>query len=167
MLEALANWLVGSDLNEFAGNRIWAIAVSQTFHILGVAFVMIAVASLNLRILHIVSSGQSFAAMYASYKPWIWWSMLLLLVTGIFQIVAEPAREILSPAFQTKVALLLCVVGITYYYQKMLRTDPNYWDAPAHRGLAVTLASLSLVFWIGIVVMGRLIAYMSADSALF
>ena len=167
MLEGLVNWLVGSDLNEFAGNRIWAIAVSQTFHILGVAFVMIAVASLNLRILRIVSSGQSFAAMYASYKPWIWWSMLLLLVTGIFQIVAEPAREILSPAFQTKVALLLCVVGITYTYQKMLRADPNYWDGPAHRALAVTLALLSLVFWIGIVVMGRLIAYMSADSALF
>ena len=167
MLEALANWLIGSDLSEFAGNRIWAIAVSQTFHILAVAVVMIAVASLNLRLLRVVSSGQSFAAMYASYKPWIWWSMLLLLVTGLFQIVAEPAREILSPVFQTKVVLLLCVVGITYTYQKMLRTDPNYWDGPAHRVLAVTLASLSLIFWIGIVVTGRLIAYMGADSALF
>lgn len=167
MLEALANWLVGSDLSEFAGNRIWAIAISQTLHILAVAVVMIAVASLNLRILRIVNPGQSFAVMYASYKPWIWWSMLLLLVTGVFQIVAEPAREILSPAFQTKVALLLCVIGITYTYQKMLRTDPNYWDGPAHRGLAVTLASLSLIFWIGIVVTGRLIAYMGADSALF
>jgi len=167
MLEALVGWLTTTSAGNFFADRIWSIALSQTIHILAVSTVMVPVVLLNLRLLGVVGTSRPFAAMFGDFRPWIWWAMLALLVTGLIQTIAEPGRELLSSAYQMKVALLFLVVGITYYYQRTLRTNPGYWDAPSRRSLAVALALLSLFFWIGIVVMGRLVAYMGQDSNLF
>ena len=161
MVEAFCNWLVDTPLSHLFADRIWTIAVSQTIHILAVSVVMISVGLLNLRMLGVGGRDRSFSNVMMQSAPWIWTALTILLLTGIVQTLAEPGRELLNVAFRVKMLLLLCTAGITYFYQKTLRKDAHYWDAGSgHRGLGVTLAVISLVFWIGIVVAGRLIAYM-------
>lgn len=160
-MQEFSDWLTDTWLSRLIADRIWIIAVSQTIHIIAVAVVMLAVAVLNMRILGIAGRRQSLPAMSAHFMPWIWSAMIVLLVTGILQSIAEPGREFLNVAFRIKMALILIVVTITYYYAAALRRDAHYLDPGSpRRNLAVLLASLSLALWIGIVICGRLIAYM-------
>ena len=163
MMQVFSDWLVETWVSHLFADHIWTVVVSQTIHIIGVAVVMISVAIINLRILGITGRSQSVASITFQLTPWVWWAMLVLLLTGILQTLAEPAREIMNMTFRIKMLLLIAACGITYFYTKALRTDPHYWNVQgAHRTLGVTLASLSVVFWVGIVVCGRLIAYVGA-----
>jgi uncharacterized membrane protein len=163
MLQAFSDWLVGTWLSHLFADHIWTVVMSQTIHIIGVAVVMISVVIINLRILGIAGRSQTASSIITQLTPWIWWAMLALLLTGLLQTLAEPGREIMNMTFRIKLLLLLTVCGITFYYTKAVRADPHYWDVQgAHRTIGIALASLSIVFWVGIVVCGRLIAYVGA-----
>lgn len=163
MLQAFSDWLVTTWISHLFADHIWTVVMSQTIHIIGVAVVMISVATMNLRILGVAGRSQGVASIVTRFSPWVWWAMLALLLTGILQTLAEPGREIMNMTMRIKLLLLIAVCGITYYYGKALRADSHFWDVDgAHRMLGVTLASLSVVFWVGIVVCGRLIAYVGA-----
>ena len=163
MLQAFSNWLVETPISHLIADRIWTVAVSQTIHIIGVAIVMMSVAIINLRILGVAGRSQSVAAITSQLVPWVWWAMLALLLTGILQTFAEPAREIMNLTMRIKVLMLIAVSGITYYYTRALRSDPHFWDVDGqHRTLAVSLALLSIFLWVAIVICGRFIAYVGA-----
>lgn len=162
-MQEFADWLGTTWPSLLISEYIWVVAISQTIHIVGVAVVMISIAVINLRILGVAGRERSLEATASQFMPWIWAAMLALLITGIVQTVAEPGREIMNMTFRIKIVLLIAVCAITFYYSKALRADPNVFDAGGnHRTLAVTLASVSLFLWVGIVVCGRLIAYVGA-----
>jgi hypothetical protein len=120
------------------------IPISQTVHILGVAIVMIAVGMLNLKLLGIRVTRQSFAELSARWMPWIWGAMAVLFVTGAVQTIAEPTREIMNNTFRIKIIMLVIAVGITVIYRAQVTKDPKYWERSGERRtLAYALASLS------------------------
>lgn len=163
MLQELSDWLSHSQLNAVFSDttrlETWLIIpLSQSLHILGIAIVMIAVGMLNLQLLGFRVTRQSFAEHTARWMPWIWTAMAILLVTGVVQTIAEPTREIMNYTFRIKMIMLAVVLAITVAYRRQVKKDPSYWSGK-RQGLAYSLASLSLVLWLGIVAAGRLVAY--------
>jgi len=170
MIERFVEWLQETPLSATFSDTtyFWTwliIPVSQCIHIIAVAIVMMSVALLNLRLLEVPVSQQSFAQLVRHLMPWIWTALAVLLVTGTIQTIAEPGRQLLNIGFRTKMVLLFFSVLITFYYQNSVKKDPDYWSRPEHRNLAYVLASVSIVFWIGIVSAGRLIAYLDLRAA--
>jgi hypothetical protein len=164
-MQDLSNWLTESYLNTVFSDTTHLetrliIPVSQSLHILAVAFVAIAVGVLNLRLLGVAGTRHSFADLSTQLIPWIWSALIVLFVTGAVQTIAEPSRELMNVTFRTKMLLLLITVGITVFYQIQVKKNPKYWDQ--RRELSWLLASVSLALWVGIVAAGRLIAYMGA-----
>jgi hypothetical protein len=168
MFEDLSSWLEQTELHSIFSDTThlatWLIIpLSQTVHILGVAIVMIAVGMMNLHLLGVRVTRQSFAQLSGRWMPWLWSAMAVLFVTGAIQTVAEPTREFMNNTFRIKIIMLLMAVAITVIYRARIKKDPKYWDPSGeHRTLALGLASLSLVLWLGIVAAGRLIAYVGA-----
>ena len=166
MLEDFSEWLTQTQLSAFFADTThlstWLIIpLSQTIHILGVAVVMISVGVLNLHLLGIAGTRRSFAQLAGQLIPWIWGALIVLFVTGALQTIAEPGRELLNLGFRVKMVLLLIVAAITLIYQITLGKDPHYWEYTVQRRQAArTLATISLVLWVGIAVAGRLIAYL-------
>ena len=163
MLQELSDWLSHTQLNAIFSDttrmETWLIIpVSQSLHVLGIGIVMIAVGMLNLQLLGLRVTNRSFAELSARWMPWIWIGLALLLVTGVVQTIAEPTREIMNYTFRIKMIMLAIVLGITVMYRRQVKKDANYWSGD-RRTLAVSLASLSLVLWLGIVAAGRLVAY--------
>ena len=171
MLQELSDWLAHSQLNAVFSDttrlETWLIIpLSQSLHILGIAIVMIAVGMLNLQLLGIRVTRQSFAQNSARWMPWIWTGMIVLLVTGVVQTIAEPTREIMNHTFRIKMVMLAVVLAISVAYRRQVKRDPNYWERTNERRTwAYSLASLSLVLWLGIIAAGRLIAYIGAIEA--
>ena len=90
----------------------------------------------------------------------LWWSLLVLLVTGAVLITAEPRRDLLNPVFQAKMALLVVAMGVTALFQTTVARNMEIWDlSPNKRAGAWVTAILSLLVWTAIVGCGRWIAY--------
>src|SRR5215212_9201645 len=101
MLTWFSDWLSSSYLNDVFSDTThtatWLIIpVSQSMHILAVAVVMMSVALINFRLLGVAGTRQSAARLIAQTTPWIWPALVLLLLTGAIQTIAEPRRELLS-----------------------------------------------------------------------
>ncbi len=165
MLQELSDWLTQTPLNTVFSDttrlETWLIIpISQTVHILGVAVVMTAVGMLNLQLLGVRVTKQSFAEHSAQWMPWIWSAIVVLFITGAVQTIAEPTRELMNNTFRIKVVMLLIAIAITVVYRAQVKKDAKYWERSGERrALAYALASISLVLWLGIVAAGRLIAY--------
>ena len=168
MLQELSDWLEQTALHTIFADttrlETWLIIpLSQTIHILGVAIVMTAIGMLNLQLLGVRVTKQSFAELSAGWMPWIWSALAVLFVTGAVQTIAEPTRELMNNTFRIKIVMLLIAVAITVLYRTQVQKDPDYWQRSGERRTAAfALASLSLVLWLGIVAAGRLVAYVGA-----
>jgi uncharacterized membrane protein len=168
MLQEISDWLAQTNLNAIFTDtnhlETWLIIpLSQTIHILGVAIIMIAVGMLNLRLVGVGVTRQSFAGLSTQLVPWIWAALAILFITGAVQTIAEPTRELMNNSFRVKMVMLLITVAITVLYHVQIKKDPSYWERSAERqDLARVLATVSLALWIGIATAGRLIAYVGA-----
>jgi hypothetical protein len=157
--------LATTPLSLLIQNVLWIIPTVQTIHILSIAIVMSSVFMLNLRILGIIARAQPLAAVARRFQPWVWWALIMLLLSGSVLIIGEPKRALDNPAFILKMSLLGAVLILTLLFQRGLRRDARFWEkSPGRRVGGQLIAGISLVLWVGIVFAGRWIAYINVDS---
>ena len=162
-LRAFSDWLAQTELSAIIQNVSWIIPTVQTIHIICVALVISAVFLVDLRILGVFARSQPVAALSQRFLPWIWYVILILLITGSLLIIGEPTRSVTNPAFALKMAMLITVSALTLSIERPLRRDPNFWGASGgRRATVVLLAVVSLLLWSAIVFAGRWIAYVSS-----
>ena len=88
-------------------------------------------------------------------------SMSMRLVTGIFLIIAEPARSLANDAFQLKMILLVLVLLLYRHLLSCVSTQTDFPASSHHLSVAnKLLAALSILMWISIIFAGRWIAYL-------
>jgi hypothetical protein len=164
MLDHFCHWLSETPLSDFIQNVTWIIPLVQTIHILCVSIVLSSVGMLDLRLLGVAGKRVTISGMAARFMPWIWASLVVLLISGVILIVGEPARDLPNSAFQLKMALLISVIVVTLVFQHTVRRNANFWDlSPAHRHSAKVTAGVSMALWVAIAVCGRFIAYIDAQ----
>jgi hypothetical protein len=162
-LREFADWLSMTSMSNTIQTVSWIIPAIQTIHIVCVAVVIASTFLVDLRILGIFSRSQPLAALSHRFLTWIWYALILLLVTGALLIVGEPGRSLMNPAFFAKMIMLLIVAGLTVLLQRPLAANAGYWEASGGRIVtAKVIAVLSLVLWSCIVFAGRWIAYITA-----
>jgi hypothetical protein len=163
-LHSFAHWLSQTQASAVIQDVNWIIPTTQSIHILSIAIVMSSVFMVDLRLLKVLGRGQPTADYTSRYLPWIWPTLVVLLVTGSILITAEPARSLLNPSFQLKMVLLVLAMIVTAVLQGRAAKDPNYWETSGREGVAKLLAVVSIVLWIGILFAGRWIAYMNISG---
>jgi hypothetical protein len=141
-LDKFCTWLEETPLSQAIQGAGWVVPSVQTIHILAIAAVMASVLMLALRLAGIVWRDQPLPLVYRRFRPVIWWSLPVLLATGIVMIIGEPARSLANPVFQLKMALLVSAIVVTLL--------------PFRNRL---IAIVSMALWVGIVFAGRWIAY--------
>jgi uncharacterized membrane protein len=165
-VQAFSDWLAATPASATIQDVSWIIPTVQTIHILSIAIVMSSVLLVDLRVLGVISRGQPLEVVARRFLPWIWITLVVLLLSGSTLIVGEPGRSLQNPAFIAKMSMLITVILLTLSFQSGLKRDAQYWERSAGRRAAGRLiAGLSLILWVGIVFAGRWIAYMSSESA--
>jgi len=155
-----SDWLSLTPVSMFLQTVEWIIPMVQSVHILAIAVVMSSVIMVDLRLLGLTGRGQTLTSLSRRFLPWVWWSLLALLITGVVLITAEPRRDLLNPVFLAKMALLVAAMIVTVGFQAAVRRNLEAWDAaPERRRGAWILATASLLLWTAIVGCGRWIAY--------
>jgi hypothetical protein len=161
-LDVICAWLDQTPLSQAIQVTNWVVPAVQTVHILAIAVVASSALLIDLRVIGVFGADQPLKDVSSRFLPFVWWPLLILLVTGAIMVTGEPPRSLKNPVFQLKMGLLVVAVVITGLLQFLLRRDPTFGDPGSWgRGAAATIAVLSMLLWSGIIFAGRWIAYYS------
>jgi uncharacterized membrane protein len=155
-----AAWLASTSLSSTIAENLWVIPLVQSIHIVAIAIAFVSLFVIVLRIWGWAGRDISLTATARRFAPWLWAALAVLAVTGVLMVIGEPARELVSFSFWAKMILLAIGIAAVGGFQIHL----------AHRGGAgeealtalpatKALAGLTLLVWIGVIFMGRLIAW--------
>ena len=159
-LDRFCEWLKVTPFSVALQSAEWVVPAVQTVHILAIGAVIGSGLMIALRTLGLIAPDQTLASANLRFLRVIWWSLPVLLVSGILMISAEPARSLENPAFVLKMALLAVSIVVNLGYQAPLRRNPEFWElSTRRRRTGQVIAFLSLALWVGVLFSGRWIAY--------
>ncbi|MFN0004221.1 MAG: DUF6644 family protein [Burkholderiaceae bacterium] len=139
-------------------NKSDLIAFLQSLHILAISVILIAMLVFNFRL---ISNRLGDSLFLSGFKYNAIVSLPVLLVTGVFLIIAEPAKSLANEAFQIKMILLVIVLSIYRYLNQTVFSTADFPNSSVQVSLISKLwATLSILIWVGIVFAGRWIAYL-------
>ncbi len=145
MIREFAEWLSQTSPSMLIQiHNAWVIPTIQSIHIIAIGVVLTSVLMIDLRILGWAGHDQTLSETTDRFGPWLSWALLVLLVTGISMVIGEPVRALLSLSFWLKMSL----VAVGALIQTLVNRRSVKW-----------LAIVTLLIWVGIVILGRLIAY--------
>jgi hypothetical protein len=117
-------------------------------------------AILDLRLLGLVMRRRPVSQVAAQFLPWTWTGFIVMILSGAVLFASEAVKCYNSPFFRTKV-LLLGVAGVNalVFHNTAFRGVAS-WDQDAPTPWRAKLAGASsLLIWVGVVAMGRALAY--------
>jgi magnesium-transporting ATPase (P-type) len=172
LLYAFTEWLRTTQLTELAlaisnhplsiwiGSHFWAIPIIQTLHILAIAAAFGSVVMINLRILGLSGKRSTMTQISRRYLPWIWWALLVLVLTGIGMVIGEPVRELINPVFWVKMVLVIGVVLVSLWFQATVRRNMARWEVTHDGRVAIRISAVGIILlWCMVMFAGRWIAY--------
>ncbi len=160
-LQAVADWIAATPPSVLVQkNEAWFLPIVQSIHIAGIGVVLASVLMMTLRVLGVVSTDRTVLQTQERFGPWLTGALWLLLCTGFLMIVCEPGREIVNFSFWVKMTLVIIGALIAWGFQRSVRTHAAAWDENLTQRRSVkAMAVVTLLVWLTIVFMGRLIAY--------
>ena len=140
---------------------LFAFAGILLVHTIGMGFVVGVNATIDLRILGFAPAVR--LSSLEKFFPILWLGFWLNAVTGTMLLAAAATTMLTNPDFYVKMVFIaLAVVNL-----KMMRTrvfrDPMIDKVPPSK-MAKILAIASLVFWLGAITSGRLLAYVGSTN---
>jgi uncharacterized membrane protein SirB2 len=160
MYDQFIIWLDGTSLSQLFKATDWLVPAVQSIHILAIGVVFSSSVILLLRVAALSPRDVQVTALNQRLLPWIWWSLLVLLVSGILLIITEPGRALTNPFFFAKMILVAIFAALARYYQVTVRNAPLRWnDVSAPRPGVRPVSAIVLLILLAIVFCGRWIAY--------
>jgi hypothetical protein len=134
-------------------NPFWAIL---SVHALGMALLVGASGVIALRLLGI-PRDLPIAPLKRLYTP-IWIGFWIQVVSGLLLLIGYPTKSLTNLDFYLKLVLIAAGMVVMVMLKKRVFGDSGISEADMmSRGK--TMAILSLVFWLGVITSGRMLAY--------
>ncbi|NMG11050.1 DUF6644 family protein [Brasilonema sp. UFV-L1] len=152
-------WLENSALSSAIRQWLWLYPMIETTHILGLAIVFGSVALFDFRLLGF--SRHLLVTDMARYLlPWAYLSFAVVVLSGFLLFAVDATEIAANPAFRLKL-LLLCTTGINAaFFHGVALKSVKFWNRGVKTPVVVrAIAIISLVLWTGVIICGRLIAY--------
>ena len=160
-MKQFAEWLSTTSPSVFIqNNNSWAIPVIQSIHIVGIGVALGSVLMIYLRILGWAGMDQTLRQTTRRFGPWLTGALCVLLATGILMVIGEPVRELVTFSFWAKMFLVaVCTVIAAIFQRSVGRYESRWNDVLLYSASIKGLAVLTILLWVGIILLGRLIAY--------
>jgi hypothetical protein len=141
---AFIDWLSRTSLSLAIQTHEWVIPTVQSIHIVAIGVALMSASMIAFRVLGWTAVDQTLADTRRRFWPSLVASLLVLLVTGALMVVGEPGRELLAFSFWLKMCLVVTATLAT---------------AVVSRRAIKPLTIVTLLLWMAIIFLGRLIAY--------
>lgn len=151
-------WLQFSPVGNFVATTLWAYPLLETLHTIGMALLLGSLGLMNLRVLGYKPELPLLGT--RELLPLAWLGFTVNAVSGLLLFTSDPVTFFFSYTFRIKI-LLIVLAGINAYLLglKVLQPARAAGSAYVPAAGAKAIAASSLVFWVGAIVAGRLVAY--------
>jgi len=157
--------LEASGLATTIRNSLFLFPLIESVHVIGLTMVFGTIVIIDLRLLGIASTRRPFTAIASDVFKWTWMAFAVTATTGALMFITNASTYYQSAYFRAKMALLALSGLNMLVFELTARRSIHAWDrkasAPAS-GRAV--AVLSLVIWIGVIVLGRWIGFTTSST---
>lgn len=151
--------LEGSGLGLAIRQSLWIYPAANVFHVVGACLFAGAVAVLDMALLGVIVAHNR-ARLIAGSRRWAMVFFALVVSAGAVLFIAEASHVALNTVFQVKMALIvLGLVNAVWLGGRGMTLAASLPDAAPLPFSARLAAGLSLAIWIGVVGLGRFIAY--------
>lgn len=151
-------WLEATALASGLRDSVWVYPLINAGHILGVALLVGSILPLDLRLL-----GAWRAVPVAP-----WWrvaaqtavcGLLLAITFGTLLFMARATEYVESPLFRAKMALIAIAAMNALLLRRRFASSPELLEVRKRTVHLRVAAGLSLVTWVGVLILGRLVGY--------
>jgi len=113
----------------------------------------------NLRLLGLILRDRSIGEVMTAFRPWKQFGFVLMITMGILLAGSKAAEYLTNPYFQIKLLLLLLVGVHGLAFRRSVYRNPALATMTMTPSRAKLAGILSIVLWLGVISMGRWIAY--------
>lgn len=115
-MNELGTALETSALSQLIKDVTWIIPLLQSIHIVTIGVVFVSSLMIALRVMGRMRADEPFAAVWRRFAPWMWYGLVVMVVTGVFLVIGEPVREFTAFSFWLKMTLLAIAVISTFVF---------------------------------------------------
>jgi hypothetical protein len=153
-------WLNDTSVAEDIRDSVWIFPAIESVHVIAIAFVVGSIMRLDLRLAGLVWRDRPVTEVSGQMLPWTWASFVVATVFGLLLFASKPFTYLQILFFDVKM-FLIALAGLNMViFQHVIFRGVAKWDRSPMPPTAVRLAgSLSLAFWISVLVCGRLIGF--------
>lgn len=160
MLEAFAQSLVGGSIYTWVTSIYWLWPLMEIIHFIGLSLMLGALIITDLRLagfFRVISLRASH-----SLLPWIFIGFGLNLITGVLFMFGDPLRYASNTGFLFKMVLVF-IAGLNalWFLWKLQPIVDQLSDDDDTPAVVKAVAFTSLICWFGVLLLGRLIPYVS------
>ena len=162
-VQSLCQWLYDIPVITALRESDDVFPILETVHVLGITLMVGTIATVDLRLTGWILQEQPVVRVSRALLPYTWAGFGLMLITGLPLFAAESIKLYGNPAFRLKLLLLALAGCNALVFHKVS------WGGvvqPDRSGVvpwrARVIAGTSLLLWLAIVVLGRLIAVFRA-----
>jgi len=147
---------IGTNIRE---SSLW-FPLIEGLHVLGLSMSVGLILISDLRLAGVLLVKRTAREVWSSFLPWLTAGFILMGITGVLLFWSHAYAAYQSYAFRTKLVLLfLAGVNAAVYHLTVYRRM-NEWDTASIPPLGARFAGwASVVLWVGIITMGRIMAY--------
>ena len=157
----LCQWIYTTHLSTAIRESVWVFHIIESVHVLGITVLVGTIAVFDLRLLGVIMKREPASRIARQVLPWTWAGFALMFVTGLLLSIAEAATNYYNLAFRIKLILLILVGLNPLIFHVSVFRSVSDWDTSAVTPFRARAAAIcSLLLWSGIIVAGRMIAYL-------
>jgi hypothetical protein len=157
-MDALVQAIEGGAINSWILSSYWLWPMLEIIHFVGLSLLLGAMLIVDLRLAGYFRQIDIMAT--HRLLPWATFGFLLNLVTGTLFFIGDPARYSINIGFQIKMVLVLIAGLNALWFIWKINPRVASWDAHGDTPKdAKAVAVLSLLAWLAVLLLGRLIPY--------
>lgn len=143
----------------------WLFPTIETVHVLALTLVIGSIAMLDLRLLGVSQRGKGVMQLTEETLPWTWAAFVVAAISGSLMFVSAATKYYGNIPFRFKIVLLaLAGLNMAIFHTTAYRNVHDWNERLPTPTAAKVAASLSLLFWIGVVVAGRWIGFVDPNG---
>ncbi len=147
---------IGTTIRE---SSVWFPTI-EGLHLLGLSVSVGLIMISDLRLAGLIFRKRPASEIWHNFFPWMMSGFGVMIVTGVLLFWSHALSAYNSLAFRTKLVLLVLAGLNAAYYHLTVYRKMDQWDSNLIPPAGARFAGwASLVLWIGIVSMGRIMAY--------
>jgi hypothetical protein len=156
MLLPLFERLEASAIGEAVRGSLWLFPIVEAFHLVGLAVIGGAILVVDFRLLGLTLRAHPVSRLARDMQPWVVWSLVVMIVSGIPLFLSEAIKCYYSFAFWTKMVALAGAILFTFTLRRVVAGAAEGSYSPVwNRAVALT----SIALWAAVGWGGRWIGF--------